>query len=135
MTTTAQTSVAADVSALLRARNPLLWIVTREEARVERYLFEAAKAAKYIPLMWDVAQGVTDIGGSESRGFSRDPGEMLDIIRQRAGAGRADRCVWIMRTSMHGSSRRSAPSSCASSVIWPATCRARHLTARRPSSS
>ena len=26
------------MSALLRARNPLLWIVTREEARAERYL-------------------------------------------------------------------------------------------------
>lgn len=29
-------------AALLRARNPLLWIVTREKARVESYLFEAA---------------------------------------------------------------------------------------------
>jgi hypothetical protein len=29
--------VAADVAALLRARNPLIWVVTREEARVERY--------------------------------------------------------------------------------------------------
>lgn len=27
--------VAADVASLLRARNPLIWIVTREEARVE----------------------------------------------------------------------------------------------------
>jgi hypothetical protein len=41
--------VAADVAALLRARNPLLWIVTREEARVERYLIEAAGAAGYLP--------------------------------------------------------------------------------------
>ena len=36
--------VAADVAALLRARNPLIWIVTREEARVERLLIEAAAA-------------------------------------------------------------------------------------------
>ena len=32
--------IATDVAALLRARNPLLWVVTREEARVERHLIE-----------------------------------------------------------------------------------------------
>ena len=29
--------IAADVAGQLRAWNPLLWVVTREEARVERY--------------------------------------------------------------------------------------------------
>ena len=48
--------VAADVSALLRARNPLLWIVTREEARVEGFIFEAAAAAGYPAHFWDVAR-------------------------------------------------------------------------------
>ena len=57
--------VAADVSALLRARNPLIWIVTREEARVERLVVEAAAAAGYCPRTWDVAQGITDISGEQ----------------------------------------------------------------------
>ena len=57
--------VAADVSALLRARNPLLWIVTREEARVEQLLIEAAAAAGYMPRTWDTAQGIMDISGKQ----------------------------------------------------------------------
>lgn len=91
--------VAADVSALLRARNPLLWIVTREEARVERLLIEAAIAARYLPRTWDVAQGVADAAGkpvSNSSISSQDPGAQLGIIGLRAGAV-AERGVWIMR--------------------------------------
>jgi len=89
--------VAADVSALLRARNPLIWIVTREEARVEALLIEAAAAAGYIPRTWDVAQGVADLSGkpvTEMRG-SEDPAAVLSLIGGRA-AGR-ERGVWIMR--------------------------------------
>ncbi len=85
---------AADVSALLRARNPLLWVVTREEARVERYLIEAAVAAGYIPRTWDIAQGVADAGGKPQPNLgSGDPGDMLARIRDR----NQDRGVWIMR--------------------------------------
>ena len=90
--------VAADVSALLRARNPLLWIVTREEARVEALLFEAAAAAGYIPRSWDVAQGFTDMGGkqvNELRG-SEDPGAALTMIGDRSRNAK-ERGVWIMR--------------------------------------
>lgn len=54
---------AADITALLRARNPLIWIVSREEARVEGYVFEAAAAAGYLVRYWDVAAGVTDAAG------------------------------------------------------------------------
>lgn len=87
--------VAADVSALLRSRNPLLWIVTREEARVEGYLVEAAAAAGYVPRMWDVAQGVTDLAGLSSDYGYRDPDAMLLFVDE-SGVGR-ERCVWIMR--------------------------------------
>jgi hypothetical protein len=89
--------VAADISALLRARNPLLWVVTREEARVERYLFEAAAAAGYVARTWDVAQGVADIAGNLLGGIgSNDPGDTLGTIAARARA-QSDRGVWIMR--------------------------------------
>src|SRR5215471_13294901 len=88
--------IAADVAALLRARNPLLWVVTREEARVERYLFEAAASAGYIPRTWDVAQGVADMAGKSASLGSQDPAATLDMIRERANRG-GERGVWILR--------------------------------------
>lgn len=86
----------ADIAALLRARNPLLWIVSREEARVEGYLFEAAASAGYTCRTWDVGQGVADMGGKAQNIGSQDPGDMLRAIGERANAGK-ERCVWIMR--------------------------------------
>lgn len=98
MTTKSQ-EAAADVAALLRARNPLLWIVTREEARVEASIFEAAASANYIARTWDVAQGVAEISGTPVSGIGgADPGEMLAAIRQRATSnGPSERAVWLMR--------------------------------------
>lgn len=86
--------IAADVAALLRARNPLLWVVTREEARVERYLIEAAVAAKYEPRTWDVAAGVCDKDGRPDEAFSdaADPGAALNYIKDADERG-----VWILR--------------------------------------
>jgi AAA+ superfamily predicted ATPase len=90
--------VAADVSALLRARNPLLWIVTREEARVEALLVEASASAGYVPRMWDVAQGFTDLGGKPVAALrgSEDPGAALTMIGDRSNNVK-ERGVWIMR--------------------------------------
>lgn len=88
---------AADVIALLRARNPLLWIVTREEGRVERYLFEAAAKAQYVPRTWDAGQGVAEINGklnSDIGGPFVD--DILSAIRDRAESGN-ERGVWILR--------------------------------------
>lgn len=100
MTTTSQ-KIAADVSALLRARNPLLWIVTSEEARVERHLVEAAAAAAYIPRFWDVGQGVTDIAGKVVPGVGGPgPDQVLAAIAERGSQNldkRAERGLWILR--------------------------------------
>lgn len=98
MTTKSQ-EAAADVAALLRARNPLLWIVTREEARVEASIFEAAASANYVARTWDVAQGVADISGTPQPSIGgADPGDMLKVIQQRALAdGGNERAVWLMR--------------------------------------
>lgn len=86
--------VAADVAALLRARNPLIWVVTREEARVERLIIEAAHSVDYVARTWDVAQGVCDANGQRNVNIgSPDPGQTLDVIASRNG----ERCVWIMR--------------------------------------
>lgn len=96
--TTKQAAVAADIVALLRARNPLLWVVTREEARVERYLIEAAAAAAYTPRLWDVVQGITTPTGVPDTNFRglNDPGEVLTTIRNRV-TNNGDRSVWILR--------------------------------------
>lgn len=91
---------AADISALLRARNPLIWITTREEVRVEGFIAEAAAAAGYVPMFWDVAQGVTDLGGKVQEGVGGlDPGETLAAIRKRADskAANGERTLWVLR--------------------------------------
>jgi ATPase family associated with various cellular activities (AAA)/AAA+ lid domain len=87
--------MAADISALLRARNPLIWVVTREEARVERLLFEASVAAGYVPRTWDTAQGVADISGKVTNADAQDVGSVLTLIGERAKGN--ERGIWIMR--------------------------------------
>ena len=89
--------VAADVSALLRARNPLLWIVTREEARVEGFIAEAAASAGYPAHFWDVAQGVTSIAGKKEQVGGEDLEATLTAIRERAEKEGSERGVWILR--------------------------------------
>ena len=89
-------TMAADVSALLRSRNALIWVITREEARVERYLMEAAAAANYLPRTWDVAAGVCDITGRKTQIGGTDPGDTLSAIQTAAETGK-ERGVWIMR--------------------------------------
>jgi hypothetical protein len=95
--TTRSQCVAEDIAALLRARNPLIWVVTREEARVERYLGEAAAAAAYVPRTWDVAQGVVELLSAKQLDMgSPDPEETMKTIDARSKA-RTDRGAWIMR--------------------------------------
>jgi MoxR-like ATPase len=90
-------TVAADIAALLRARNALIWVVTREEARVERYLFEAAAAANYVARTWDVGQGVVDMSGrADSTIGGADPEATLLSIQER-GQRATERGVWVMR--------------------------------------
>jgi SpoVK/Ycf46/Vps4 family AAA+-type ATPase len=83
---------AADVAALLRARNPLLWIVTREEARTERLLMESAQAAGYEPRFWDCAQGITDYAGKVLDAAATDPALAVGLVRDSR-----KRQLWVMR--------------------------------------
>ena len=108
---------AADLTALLRARNPTIWISTREENRVEKFIVEAAAAAAYKVLFWDCASGISDIAGRQptvtnASGNARpleingkpgkdikDSGEALDAVRwysERTGKD-AERIVWVFR--------------------------------------
>lgn len=92
---------AADVAALFRARNPLIWIVTREEARVEGFIVEAAASASYNSHFWDVAAGVTKLNGDKDSAYSgtEDPGAALTAIRSAADrkGDKRERGVWVLR--------------------------------------
>src|SRR6516165_6072829 len=92
--------VMNDLTALLRARNSLIVITTREEGRAERFTFDAAAAAGYTVRCWDVAQGVTEIDGKPSGNFEgcQDPGALLTMIQNRATRdATGERCAWILR--------------------------------------
>lgn len=91
---------AQDIAALLRARNPLIWVTTREEARVEGFLIEACAAAGYKPLFWDIAQGVTEVDGTASKTHKdcADPAAAFKSLRDDADKGeKGERQVWIFR--------------------------------------
>lgn len=87
-----------DISALLRARHTLLWVVTREEVRVERALVEAAALAKFETRFWDCADGISTLnreGKLVELSRSGDPNEALDFIK-----GQKARAVYVLR-DMH----------------------------------
>lgn len=91
---------ATDISSLLRARNPLIWVITREEARVEGFLAEASAAAGYKPLFWDIAQGITNLDGKANNTFrdAQDPGAALGFVRTEADKNdKGTRQAWIFR--------------------------------------
>jgi hypothetical protein len=77
---------ASDVANHLRARQSLIWIVTSEESRVERYLLEACDVAKYIPRTWDAGNGLLTMKGdrlvadTEMSAGMVDPGAALQFI-------------------------------------------------------
>ena len=91
---------ATDISSLLRARNPLIQVISREEARVEGFLAEAAAAAGYKILFWDIAQGVTTLDGKPASQFrdAQDPGAAFAFVRSEADKGdKGERQVWVFR--------------------------------------
>lgn len=89
---TAGAKCAADITALLRARNPLIWCSTREEARTERILIDAAAAANYAPVFWDCASGLTTLDNRPVDSQVTDPAQALAAVRDSS-----NRQVWIMR--------------------------------------
>jgi len=84
--------VAQDITALLRSKHSLLWIVSREEVRVERALIEAAAAARYPVKCWDCAAGITSSSGATVDANMRDPSQVLAAIQASD-----ERTVWLLR--------------------------------------
>ncbi len=91
MTETRGAKTNADITALLKARNTLLWVVTREEVRVERAIVEAAGAARYGVRFWDCASGISGAEGKQVDPVAA-PDAALDFIKGQRG-----RMVYVMR--------------------------------------
>jgi chloramphenicol 3-O-phosphotransferase len=85
-------AVIADVYALLRAKDTLLWVSSREEIRAERAVVEAASRAGYKTLYWDCATGLTQPDGAAVDNRLTDPVGMLARIRNSTS-----REVYILR--------------------------------------
>jgi hypothetical protein len=91
---------AGEVAAKLRSRAPLIVVVTPEEARVEPYLYEAARAAGMDCEFYDVAQGFTDINKTVLRDRGQgDLDEALATIKERSSSKDEvpRRTAWVMR--------------------------------------
>ncbi len=89
-----QKKMTDEISALLRARNALLWVVTPEEGRVEKACIAAALAYTYEVRTWTCVDGLADHVGKEvgpGRNVT-DPAAMLNYIRDTK-----QRAVYILR--------------------------------------
>lgn len=86
------TTIKDDITGLLKARNPLIWVMTREEFRAEATIFEAAGAAAYKAVFWDCAQGVTDRDGRPLEATAQSPDAAISWL-----LAQASRIVLVMR--------------------------------------
>lgn len=103
---TASQERANDVTALLKARNPLIWIVSNEEERVEGHLFDAMLNAKFAPRVWDIAEGVVKGLGTNRKALGPEtspPGKVLSLIRAasqvrpEAPPEQKEKGAWVLR--------------------------------------
>jgi hypothetical protein len=80
-----------DLVTLLKARNVLIWIVSREEVRAERIIMGAAGAAKYPVRTWDCVNGIKD-GAGKAISQIQDPTAALRYVSENN-----ERCLYIFR--------------------------------------
>lgn len=89
-------SPAEEVSAYIQARFPLLYLVSPEEARVERALMSAAKSNKMNIMFWSTTKGFENaIGQTESNSLP-DPREALAFLLD-AKRSRAKSTMYVLR--------------------------------------
>ncbi len=80
-------SALAELDVLIRARYPIIYVVTWEEERVERYLREIAANRKKGLFVWTVTQGIIKSGAESQRAKlggsnTTDPINALDAVIQ-----------------------------------------------------
>src|SRR5437870_11929664 len=74
-----------ELEVLIRARYPIIYVVSWEEERVERCLRKIAEARKKKLLVWTVTQGIVKSGAEVTRtksgaGNTSDPLSALDSV-------------------------------------------------------
>ncbi|MCB9137854.1 MAG: AAA family ATPase [Caldilineaceae bacterium] len=85
--------MTADLDTYIRARYPLLWLVTPEEARASRLITDVAEQQRKRCLFWSYAAGVTNPAlPHEQEAGLREPTAVLRAIREADEAG-----IWVLR--------------------------------------
>lgn len=91
--------VMADLSASVRARTPIIWVVSREETRVKPLIFDAVATAGYEGRFWSITKGFTFLNGRNVTGErGKDSADdALDYIGEQTGTEDSpNRNVWVM---------------------------------------
>lgn len=82
----------AELTVLLRARYPLLWLDTAEEARAVHIICNVARAVGDPVAGWSQTWGLHDLPGEPRKGPHTDPARLLEFIR-----GEQKRCIWVLK--------------------------------------
>lgn len=82
----------SEIAALLRARNTLLWVSTREELRAERSITDACEQAQCKVAFWDCATGLSGLSDKIDADLKDPESALTWLDRQDSG-----RWVLVMR--------------------------------------
>lgn len=84
----------SELDVYVRARYPLLWIVTPEEGRAIAEIVALAEDQKKRILMWSITQGLTNpaLPNNKPDTSKRDPLALLSAILEDS-----EPCIWILR--------------------------------------
>jgi ATPase family associated with various cellular activities (AAA) len=85
----------AEITALLKSKHTLIWLVSGEERRAESLIVDAAATARFETRFWDCADGITGAAGETILANAGDPspGPALAFIRDQKAA----RAVYVLR--------------------------------------
>lgn len=77
--------IKRDIASLIKSKHSILWIVSNEEARVERALSDVAQGVSMEPLFWDAAYGLktlanTTVGDGYVAPLGPVPAGVLDYV-------------------------------------------------------
>ena len=81
-----------EVEDLIKARYPILYIISSEEERVELALRDLALKRELKLAAWSITKGFVKLAGTLKGGDAKDPNKALDFIAGSEGKG-----IWILR--------------------------------------
>jgi SpoVK/Ycf46/Vps4 family AAA+-type ATPase len=93
-----------DLDILIRARYPLVYLVSWEEPRVDAILQDLARAHGKALLGWSITKGLTRMGGARfqiSIEGSKDPQAPLDVVGSLAQIGRLQEPALVVLKDFH----------------------------------